>query len=434
MGASLNVALPQIGNDFSLDAATLNWVATSYLLSAAMFLLPFGKLADIYGRKKIFLIGIIAYTLFSLTTALSTNTFTLLCSRVLQGMGGAMIYGTGIAILTSVFPASERGKVLGINVASVYLGLTLGPFLGGLLTEFLGWRSIFYMNVPLGLIIITAVLAFLKGEWAEAKGEKFDIIGAIVYGISLVGFMYGITRLPDPEGYILIVGGLLAFLLFIRRETGIKHPVLDISLFRQNTVFAFSNLAALINYSATFASGFLLSLYLQYIQALTPAEAGMILIAQPIMMTLFSPLAGRLSDKMQPVYVASIGMGFSALGLSVFIFLQEDTSNLFIISGLLIQGLGFALFSSPNTNAIMSSVPRKLYGVASASTGTMRLIGQVFSMGIALLVFNYYLGKVSIQPDNYPLFLKSVKTVFLLFTILCIAGIFASMARGKLRR
>ncbi|MBI9034860.1 MAG: MFS transporter [Bacteroidales bacterium] len=434
MGASLNIALPQMGNEFSMDSATLNWVATSYLLAAAIFLVPFGKMADIHGRKKVFLLGIIIYTISSFTTAIAPNVLILLSSRVIQGMGGAMIYSTGIAILTSVFPVSERGKVLGINVAAVYLGLSLGPFLGGLLTEYLGWRSIFWINIPLGLIIITSILLFLKGEWAEAIGERFDLLGSLIYGLGLLLFMYGLSLLPAMNGFILTLLGVIILILFIRREISISYPILDIRLFKHNTVFAFSNLAALINYSATFASGFLLSLYLQYIHSLSPIQAGMILVAQPIMMTVFSPVAGRISDKIEPVIVASIGMALTAIGLCFFIFLKENTSHSYIIMGLIVQGLGFALFSSPNTNAIMSSVEKRFYGVASSTTGTMRLVGQMISMGIVFLIFNFYIGKKSFQADIFPELLVSIKVLFLLFTALCTLGVFASLARGKLNR
>ncbi len=433
MGSSVNIALPSIGNEFLMDAVLLSWVATSYLLSAAMFLVPFGKIADMHGRKKIFSYGILIYTLSSFLSGISKSAIMLICFRILQGLGSAMIFGTGVAILTSVFPAGERGKALGINVAAVYLGLSLGPFVGGFLTEHFGWRSIFLTNVPLGLIIITFVFWKLSGEWAEAKGEKFDFIGSIIYSLSLGSIMYGFSLLPAMSGLWLVVIGAFMLLSFAGWEIKSENPVLDINLFRNNTIFAFSNLAALIHYSATFAVSLLLSLYLQYVKGLSPQNAGFILASQPVMMAIFSPFAGRLSDRIEPRIVASAGMAFTFISLSLFTFLNEKTALEFVVINLIILGFGLALFSSPNTNAVMSSVERRLYGVASATVGTMRLIGQMLSMGITMLTFAIYIGRVQITPQYYPFFLISLKRAFVIFAGLCFGGIFASLARGKVR-
>ena len=180
MGSAINVALPSIGKELEMDAVLLGWVATSYLIAAAMFLVPFGRIADIHGRKKIFTYGILLFIFSSLLCAFSTSATMLISFRVLQGIGGAMIFGTGVAMLTSVFPLGERGRALGINVAAVYLGLSLGPTVGGLLTQHLGWRSVFIVNVPLGLIVIALILWKLKGDWATAKGERFDLSGTLI--------------------------------------------------------------------------------------------------------------------------------------------------------------------------------------------------------------------------------------------------------------
>ncbi|MCU0646074.1 MAG: MFS transporter, partial [bacterium] len=410
-----------------------SWIATSYLLAAAMFLVPFGKIADIYGRKKIFTWGIVIYTIASFLTAISASAFQLIGSRIIQGIGGAMIFGTGVAILTSVFPANQRGKVLGINVAAVYSGLSLGPFIGGILTQHWGWRSIFWINTLLGIITIAIILWKLTGEWAEAKGEKFDLVGSIIYGLTLVAIMYGFSLLPKISAAWLILFAILGTLAFIRWEMKIKHPVLNLRLFRNNKVLTFSNLAALINYSATSAVAFLLSLYLQYIKALSPQQAGLVLVSQPIVMALLSPLAGRLSDKIEPRVVASLGMMLTVIGLGLMIFLNQTTPIPFIVMNLILLGVGFALFSSPNTNAVMSSVEKKYYGVVSATLGTMRLVGQMFSMGIAMLIFAVMIGKVKITPEYYPSFLTSMKVAFSIFAIFCFGGIFASLARGKVR-
>jgi len=433
MASSINIALPTIGKEFSIDAVTLSWISMAYILTAAIFLVPFGKVADIYGRKKVYTWGIFIYGLSSLVSAIAPNEMTLIIARAIQGIGGAMIFGTAVAILTSVFPANERGKVIGYNLAATYLGLSLGPSFGGIMTHQLGWRSIFFANVCFSLCIIPFIFWKLKAEWAEAKGEKLDIKGSIVYMIGLFGIMYGFSILPSLTGAILLGSGIVIIFIFTQLEQRIASPVLDLSHFKKNTIFIFSNLAAFINYSATFAVGFLLSLYLQYIKGFNPQDAGIYMMVQPITMAVFSPIAGRLSDKIEPQIVASIGMGLTVIALFMFIFLGVDTSMIYIVITLFIIGIGFALFSSPNTNAIMSSVERKYYGIASASVGTMRLTGQTISMGIATLVFAIHIGKVKITPECYPQFLNSTHIIFIIFTILCAAGVFASLARGKLR-
>ncbi|MCP8317838.1 MAG: MFS transporter [archaeon] len=433
MVSSVNITLPEIGREFAIDAVLLSWVATSYLLSSAMFLVPFGRIADIYGRKRIFTHGISIYTISSLLSAISTSATMLIFFRILQGIGGAMIFGTAVAILTSVFPVGERGKALGINVAAVYSGLSLGPFLGGFLTQHFGWSSIFLANVPLGLIIIAFIFLKLKGEWAEAKGEKFDFTGSTIYSLMLIAIMYGLSLLPTASGAWLILIGALGIFAFVKWEMKVESPVLDVNLFRNNRVFAFSNLAALINYSATFAVSFLLSLYLQYIKGLTPQNAGLILVSQPVVQAIFSPFSGWLSDRIEPRIVASIGMALTTVGLSLFTVLNEKTTLEFIIASLILLGFGFALFSSPNTNAVMSSIEKRFYGVASATLGTMRLTGQMLSMGVAMLIFAIYIGRVRITPEYYPLFLRSVEVAFIIFVVLCFIGIFASLVRGKVR-
>ena len=432
-GSSINIALPAIGKTFQMNAVLLSWVATSYLLAAAVFLVPFGRLADIYGRKKIFAYGVLIFTLSSFLSGISVSALMLILFRILHGMGSAMIFATGIAILTSVFPPEERGRALGINVAAVYTGLSLGPFIGGFLTEHMTWRSIFLINVPVGVIIILLVHWKLKSEWAAAKGERFDIEGAFIYGLSLVAIMYGISRLPSGKSLWIILFGFLGIAAFIMWEKRVEYPVFKMTLFSRNRTFAFSCLAALIHYSATFAVTFLLSLYLQYIKGVSPQRAGLILIAQPVMMAIFSPFAGKLSDKVEPRIIATLGMTLTTLCLVPFIFLIKDSSVWFIVADLLVLGFGYAFFSSPNTNAIMGSVDKRFYGLASGSVGTMRLLGMMISMGIATVIFTLFMGRVQIIPEYYPAFIKSVQVVFIIFSVLCFFGIFSSLARGRLR-
>ena len=433
MGSSINIGLPSIGKEFGMDVIVLSWVTSAYLLVLSAFQIPSGRMADIYGRKKIFMWGFILYTFFSLLCATAPSGFFFIASRALQGIGASMIFSTIVAILMSTFPAGERGKVLGISSAAVYLGQSCGPVLGGLFIHYLGWRAIFLINIPLGLLIIYFTLRKLKGEWTEARGEKFDFVGSILYSSTIVTVMYGFSLLPRTWGAFFILLGLVAGWAFVKWETRSESPVLDISFFKHNKVFAFSSLATMINFSATFAVGFLLSLYLQLIKGLNPYAAGMILISQPIVQTCFSPFAGRLSDRIEPRIVASIGMALTAVGLSLFIFLDEGTTISFVIVSLIFIGFGLALFSSPNTNAVMSSVEKKYYGVASGTLGTMRITGNMFSMGVVMLIFSLWIGRVQITPSYAPLFIKSLKSLFIIFTALCLAGIFASLHRGRVR-
>ncbi len=435
-GSAVNIALPSIGKEFSMDAISLGWVSTSYLLASATSLMPSGRIADIYGRKRIFTCGITVFTVTSFLMVLCRSAAMLICLRIVQGIGGAMIFGNGVALLTSVFPAEERGKVLGVNVAAVYTGLSVGPFIGGLLTSHFGWRSIFWVNVPLGLLVIGLVSFRLRGEWAEASGEEFDLTGSIIYCLGLIAMIYGFSsfsRLGATVSLGLILAGVFGILVFIRWEMGIRGPILDINLFRGNRAFIFSNLAALINYSATFAITFFLSLYLQYLKNLNPQSAGMILMFQPMVMAVGSPFAGRLSDRVEPQFVASAGMALTAVGLFLLAFLNANTPLVSIVAVLVLIGMGFALFSSPNTNAVMSSVEKRYYGVASGTLGTMRLTGQMFSMGIAMLIFAIHIGHAQITPEYYPLFLRSMRSAFAFFGLLCSGGVFASLARGRVR-
>jgi EmrB/QacA subfamily drug resistance transporter len=433
MAASVNIALPSIGTEYAIDAVTLSWIATSFILSAAVFLIPLGRIADISGRKRVFIYGGAIFGAASIIAALAWSPGILIVARVIQGIGGAMLFGTVAAIISSVYPPGERGHAMGINIAITYLGLSLGPFLGGLMTQYLGWRSIFWLNTILCALLLVFTIWKLKSEWAEARGETFDLAGSVIYGTGLVAFMYGLSELPAWHGFLSLTAGLAVLLAFVKWESSTASPILDITLFRRNQVFAFSNLAAFINYSATFAVGFLLSLYLQYIRGLSPGNAGIVLVAMPVVQAVFSPLTGRLSDRIEPRLLASSGMALTAAGLLLLVFIGADTAIWYIIFCLVLLGAGFALFSSPNVNAVMSSVDRKSLGVASATLATMRLTGQMFSLGIAMLLISLFMGRVQVTPEVYPQYILSLQTSLAIFTALCIGGIFASMARGKTR-
>jgi EmrB/QacA subfamily drug resistance transporter len=432
MSSSLNVALPTIGHEFGSDAVTLGWMVTAFILTSAVFSLPSGRIADILGLKKIFLYGMILYTLISLVAFFSSSSVMVIVCRAVQGTAAAMVAVNSIALVTAVYPPEERGKVLGINIACVYAGSALGPFIGGILTEHLGWRSIFAINIPVGLAVILLLLWKVKGEWRAGRGEKFDYPGSIIYGLALIILMYGFSRLPEVFGGVFVFIGIIGIVAFLLWESRTKSPVLDINIFRHNRVFIFSNLAALISYTAIFAVSFLLSLYLQYIKGYSAGLAGWILIAQPVIQTLFSPFSGKLSDKIEPRLVASAGMALIFSGLLAFSLISRDTSTVVIVVILMVLGLGFALFSSPNSNAVMSSIAPKYLGIASAVMSTMRSVGQTFSLGITMIVMAVIIGPVAITPEYYPAFMICFRIAFGIFAGLCLLGIFTSFSRGKM--
>ncbi len=434
MISSVNVALPAIQKEFAASAVALSWIATAYLLATAVFLVPTGRIADIYGRKRIFLLGLVLFTISAFLSIFAGSVGALIVLRVFQGAGAAMVVTTGMAIITSVFPPQRRGRAIGIYVAAVYIGLSAGPFFGGLLTQYFGWRSIFIAVTPIGLFSIFITRVYLKGEWADARGERLDVVGSLVYGVTLVSLVYGATLMPGWNALALILVGIGGLAAFVRLELRLAAPVFEIRLFSGNRLFMFSSFAALINYSATFAVTFLLSLYLQYIKGMTPQSAGILLVIQPLCMAGFSPLAGKLSDRIEPRVIASSGMALTAAGLLLLRFIGPETAPLFIGITLGVLGLGFALFSSPNMNAIMSSVAKKHYGSASGTVATMRLLGQMVSMTITTVLFAIIIGPAQITPATHHLFMQCVRIAFTISCLLCFLGIFFSLARGQLRQ
>lgn len=431
LAAAVNVALPSIGTEFSLGAVGLGWINTAFLLAAAAMAIPFGRLGDIYGRKRIFTGGVVTLLVSSALIALCHSGTVMILLRILQGLGSSMIFATAIPIISSVFPPQERGRALGISVAAVYLGLSLGPLIGGFLTQQLGWRSIFWLGVPFGGILLSVTLIALKGDWADAGGTRFDKTGAALLAVSLPVAMYGFSTLPNAIGIILLLLSLIGITAFVRFEGRTTDPLIDIKLFRENTIFAFSVLAALINYAATFAVSFLMSLYLQKVRNFSPQLAGLVMLAQPALMTLISPVAGRLSDRIEPRTLASLGMGATLAGLVMLTVLTLSTPVIYIILTQAVLGIGFGLFSSPNTNAIMGSVTRKYYGVAGSMVSTVRQVGMMFSMGIVMMVLAVMMGRGEITTANQDSFLNGLRLAFIIFAALSLLGIFASLSRGR---
>ena len=429
MGSAINLSLPQIGEEFAMKTVSLSWIATAYLITTAVFQIPFARLADLIGRKKVFISGIIIFGFATLSCTLAPSGIILIILRAISGLGCAMMFGTNMAILTAIFPAKERGKAIGINTFTVYAALASGPFLGGLLTHYWGWQSLFYSIGTLGLLVAAGAYLFLKGEWIESKGESFDYLGSIIYAFGLFGLIFGFSELPKIQAFFWIAAGLISFSIFIVYELKDKHPVLNVRIFSGNKIFSLSCISALINYACTSATAFLLSLYLQYIREFNSLHAGRILIIQAFIQCIISIFAGKLSDKMNPSILATSGMSITAAGLIGFIFLTQNTPIIYIILLISLLGLGFGMFASPNSNIIMSSVDKKYYGQASATIGTMRLTGQAFSMGIAMMALSLHVGNRVITPELHPMFMQSLRVSFIICAALCLIGAFASSFR-----
>ena len=430
MGSAVSLAVPKIGNTFSMSAVELTWIASAYLLSTAVFQIPLAKIADIYGRKKFFCIGLLIFSLSTIGCGLETNTIIFLTLRVIEGIGSAMLFGTGMAILVSIYPVQLRGRILGINTAVVYISLALGPFLGGILTDYFGWHSLFLVFGVLSFLLCIFAFLCIKQEWKEDK-QKFDTLGSIIFGFSIFSLIYGFSNLPNIQGIVFLVLAIISSILFIFKENKIEYPVLNIKLFTKNKVFAMSTLAALINYASTSAIAFLLSLYLQFILGFEPRHAGLILISQATIMSFCALISGRLSDKIHPSKLATLGMSIIVVGLVLLVFLSFETPIWYIVGALLLLGVGFGIFSSPNTNVIMSSVGKQYLGQASAITGTARLLGQTFSIGIAGMLISIFLGDNKITFDVFPQFITCIRVSFIIFAVLCLIGVYASTNRIK---
>ena len=431
-GSSIMVALPAMAAQFQADAVTLGWITSAYIIAAAVFIVPFGRYADIIGRKRTFLAGVLLFTIASVACAAAPSAQVLIVFRFIQGIGGAMLFSTSLAIVTQVYGPGERGAALGITIATVYAGLSIGPFLGGFLTDTFGWPAIFLLNIPIGVITIFFTVRGIPHEWADAAGEEFDLAGAFIYGIMLFSLIYGMLVLPDITGLLFLAAAVVAAVFFRGWEKREKCPLINLSVFSGNRTFIFSNIAAMINYGATYGVGVLLALYLQYILGYSAAFAGLVLVAQPVIQTISSPIAGRISDRIEPRIVSTAGMAITATGLAFFMFLTPSTPLWAIIVCLMVMGLGYGTFSSPNTNAIMSSVEKKHLGIASGMNATMRSLGQLLSMGIAMFCFAVFIGPVTITPSVYPALMASVTAAFVIFTVICIAGVAASYVRGTI--
>ena len=424
------VVIPTIAAEFHMSNIVQNWVTIIFLLVVAVMSVPAGQISAKYGLKKITILSIILFIIVSIANVLVTSAEQFLACRFILGISLSLINVTSMAMVVSAFPPQERGKALGINITGVYIGLSLSPVLGGVLNYNLGWRSVVLFGVPFLFVILALLLFKIDDEWITFKDIPLDLKGSLFYGVGMVLFMYGFTILNEPLGVILTVLGIVTLIIFGLIELKQKYPVFDIRFFK-NRKFLSSNFASLSAYLATFAVTTILNYHLQYIKGLDSQTAGIILLVAPLCQVVLAPIAGRLSDRYVPQILAALGMGLGTVSLFLFSFLNESTSFEFLVISMIIYGVGFGLFSPPNTNVIMGSVPPKDTSVASASVATMRTVGQAMSIGILTLVFAFVMGNVPIIEKYYPLLISSCQITCLICVVLCIASVFASFVGIK---
>ncbi len=425
VGSSINLAIPSIGIHFSSTASMLSWIVSSFLLCSVSFSVPFGSLGDATGRKRILKIGLAIFTLASFGGGFAWSMSSLLFFRIAQGLGASMVFGTSVAILTTTFPPEQRGKVLGTNVAAVYTGLAMGPVLGGALNHYFGWHSIFYFCGTFTLIVLIIALLKLPNE-DQKPTNRFDYLGSILYTIAICALLSGLSLLPQTSlAWFLVAFGLLFSIAFIMHELKIDFPVMPLRLFFRNRVFAYANLGAMINYCATFAINFLLSIYLQTILGYDSQIAGFIILAQALVMIVISPFSGIFSDRTNPLILGMAGMIIINIGLLIFVFIGYTTPIALIIFNLILIGAGTALFASPNTNMVLGSVDKQFSGVASSTISTMRMAGQAFSMVIVTMVLGWFIGQVELAKAPHDELLAGIKYAYAIFTFINALGILA---------
>lgn len=427
-----NVALPSIALDLNMNARLLSWIPMAFLMSSAMFVVIFSRISDRFGRKRIFLVGTAAMIVSSLFTALAPTSSWLLAGRFLQGVSAAMLHANQMALVSAAFPPQTRGRMIGLVVGFTYVGLSAGPLLGGLVVDAFGWRAAFVLQLPMALLVLFLGIFVIREEWRTDEAARFDRLGALGWLTSIALLCLGISWLPQWQAGVIIVGGLLVMTLFFVHARRVAQPLWEVELFFTHRVFRLSSLASLLMYTSTYAIVVLMSLYLQTIQSYSAAQAGMILMIQPLIMAVLSPAAGRLSDRIEPRVLASAGMAVTALGLAMLSRLHVDSSLAYVVSALVLTGSGFSLFSSPNINAMMSSVESRHSGSASSAVATMRLLGQLNSMVLVTLVIALVMGSTPVSPETAPQLARAVDLSFTLGVLLCIPGILLSLARGRL--
>ena len=395
-GSVVNIVLPVVSHDFQTEVATIEWVVTVYLLLVSGMLLSFGRLGDLRGHKSTYVTGFIVFVIGSALCGWAPNEIALILFRALQAIGAAMLFSNAPAILTKNFPPEQRGQALGLQGTMTYLGLTVGPSLGGWLTTQLGWRSVFYINVPVGLIALVLTWKFIPQDEPEDRSAKFDLAGAGLFLVGLVTLLLVLNQGHEwgwvsPISLALFAFAVIVLVSFVVLELRVKHPMLDLSLF-QKRLFSASVLSALLNYICLSGVMFLLPFYLIQGRGLDTAQAGMLLTAQPLVMAIIAPISGTLSDRIGARILSTLGMFILAFGMFLLSRLGGDAPFANVAIALAIVGVGVGIFVSPNNSALMGAAPRQRQGIASGVLATARNLGMVLGIGIAGAIFTTSLG------------------------------------------
>jgi EmrB/QacA subfamily drug resistance transporter len=431
--ASVNIAIPDLAADLYANAKMVSWLPTLFILSSVIFMLPASKLADNYGRKKIYAYGLALNAFSSFMCGLGTSIEWVLFWRFVQGAGAAMIFSTGVAIITSVTPSHKRGAALGIAAACIYVGLTVAPAVGGWLTELWGWRSVFLFQVPIVIALLILIKMRLKGEWKNDEKTRYDWWGTCIFAVFSATLVYGLSILPHIFGMVLLVVSAISLALFILHQSRSRRPLIRVQMFRESRVFSMSLTTSLLMYASNFPLLFLMSLYLQFVKGLSPSHAGQVILVQALSMAVIAPFSGKLADKFQPRLVATLGCVIVACGLLVLSLMNTQTSVTYITSSLLLIGLGFGLFSTPNNNAIMGGVKRHEVGAASASMNLSRTLGNLFGMSLVNLMVHYYLGDAQFTQEQNPALIQTVEMALNMSLAFVVIACLMSAFRGRSR-
>lgn len=399
-GSTLIIALPNIMKDLKTGMGTITWVLMGYMLVLTILVPSIGRVADIVGRKKLYVAGFAVFTLSSLLCGLSTSGMQLLIYRLIQGIGGSLMVANSTAIVTDAFPKGELGKALGINAMIISVASVIGPILGGFLVS-LGWRSIFYVNIPIGVIGTLWAALQLKEVNFERQQQSFDFLGTIVFSTGMTSLLAGITwgsfnGWKHIQVAVMIVVAIIALTAFVKIENSVEVPMLDMRLLKTR-ILAFAFASNFFNGIARGAVSILLVFYFQGIKSIDPIMAGILLTPMAVSMFVVSPISGVLSDKYGSKVLSSLGLFISAVGLFGLIRISANTSNLELIVWMVIIGAGSGLFFSPNTNSIMGSVPANKRGVAAGVRTMATNAGNVLSIAISMAIITSTVSPEAMQ-------------------------------------
>ena len=435
MGSALNLSIPSLESYYDVGGTFIGWIITIYNLTVAAISVPIGKFADIFSRKKVFIYGILGFTISSILCAMAFNIWFMILARTLQGISSAMIFSTNNAILISAFPENRRGEVLGFSTAATYIGLSVGPVIGGWLNFYFNWQSIFISSALVSLVALVLAIKNIDDDVETMDKSPLDIKGNILYILMISFSLYGLTSITSTTyGWCILIIGIFFSIYFVIFEKNIYNPLIKIEMFTKDSRFTLSNIAALLNYGATFAISYLISLYLQIVKGFDSHHAGLLLICMPVVQAIFSPIMGKLSDRIRASKLATEGMILCVVALLIFTRINKETPLWYLILGLIIAGFGFSLFSSPNTNAIMECVEKEDYSITNSIIATMRNYGQTASMSIVSMVMGIYIGNEQLEFVTPNRLIIALKTIFYIFSILCTFAIALSIKREKIRK